>query len=123
MKREVSWEKITKTGLDIKDRWCKLADKHDLKIKTWGMPALCGFTLDYEKQLSYKTFISQEMLKNGFLASNSVYVCIEHTTELVDKYFQTLDPIFSVIKQCEDGTDINIILESPVCHSTFKRLN
>jgi glutamate-1-semialdehyde 2,1-aminomutase len=123
MKREVSWEKITKTGIEITDRWKKLADKHDLKIKTWGMPALCGFTLDYQKQLSYKTFISQEMLKNGFLASNSVYVCIDHTTELVDKYFQTLDPIFSVIKQCEEGTDINTILESPVCHSTFKRLN
>ena len=123
MKREVSWEKITKTGLDIKDRWGKLADKHDLKIKTWGMPALCGFTFDYKDQLSYKTFISQEMLKNGFLASNSVYVCIDHSEELVDRYFKVLDPIFSIIKQCEDGYDINAILESPVCHSAFKRLN
>ena len=123
MKREASWEKITNTGLDIKNRWVKLADKHDLKIKTWGMPALCGFTLDYENQLSYKTFISQEMLKNGFLASNSVYVCIDHIPELVDKYFQALDPIFSVIKHCVDNDNIHDILESPVCHGSFKRLN
>ena len=63
------------------------------------------------------------MLKNGFLASNSVYVCIDHIPELVDKYFQALDPIFSVIKHCVDNDNIHDILESPVCHGSFKRLN
>ncbi|MEE2693502.1 MAG: aminotransferase class III-fold pyridoxal phosphate-dependent enzyme [Pseudomonadota bacterium] len=123
MKREVSWEKITKTGIEITDHWKKLANKYELKINTWGIPALCGFTFDSENQLSYKTLITQEMLKAGFLASNSVYVCIDHTTELVDKYFQALDPIFSVINQCEEGADIKAFLESEVCHSSFKRLN
>jgi glutamate-1-semialdehyde 2,1-aminomutase len=123
MKRERSWEKITKTGLDIKHKWIKLAAKYDLKISTWGISALCGFNFDSEHKLIYKTFISQEMLKKGFLASNSVYVCIEHTGKLVEEYFELLDPIFAAIKRCEDSGDIKSLLESPVCHSGFKRLN
>ena len=27
------------------------------------------------------------MLKQGFLASNSVYVCIDHTSTIIDEYF------------------------------------
>ena len=73
--------------------------------------------------MSYKTLITQEMLKKGYLASNCVYTCIEHKQELVDGYFAELDPIFATIKQCENGLDINSLLDSPICHSGFKRLN
>jgi len=63
------------------------------------------------------------MLKKGYLAANSVYVCTEHKQELVDGYFSELDPIFSIIKECEEGLDVNTLLEGPLCHSGFKRLN
>ena len=63
------------------------------------------------------------MLKKGYLAANSVYACIAHTQELVDGYFAELDPIFAIIKECEEGLDVNSIFEGPLCHSGFKRLN
>ena len=63
------------------------------------------------------------MLKKGYLAANSVYACTEHSEECIDGYFDELDPIFRIIKKCEDGMDINSILEGPLCHSGFKRLN
>jgi hypothetical protein len=57
------------------------------------------------------------------IAANSVYACTEHTQELVDGYFAELDPIFATIKECEEGLDVNTLLEGPLCHSGFKRLN
>ena len=43
------------------------------------------------------------MLKKGYLASNSIYVCIDHTDEILDKYFSQLDEIFKIIKKCEES--------------------
>jgi glutamate-1-semialdehyde 2,1-aminomutase len=67
--------------------------------------------------------ITQEMLARGYLAATSVYVCTEHTPEVVDGYFDHLDPVFALIRECEDGRDVLALLKGPVCHSGFKRLN
>lgn len=123
MERERSWEVITKKGQEISSRWQTLADKYDLDISTWGLPALSGFTFNSRKALSYKTLITQEMLKKGYLAANSIYVCTEHSQELINGYFECLEPIFSIIKDCEEGLEVESLLEGPDCHSGFKRLN
>lgn len=123
MEREKSWETITRTGQAIGERWRALAARHDLPLQISGLPALISFTLPLPDMLKYKTLITQEMLKKGYLAATSVYVCAEHTPEIVDGYFGALDPIFRLIKECETGTRIDDLLEVPVCHSGFKRLN
>jgi glutamate-1-semialdehyde 2,1-aminomutase len=87
------------------------------------LPALTGFTLPGENALAYKTLITQEMLGKGFIAGNSVYVCTEHTTAVLDGYFAALDPVFGLIKECEEGRDVKALLKGPVCHGGFKRLN
>ena len=64
------------------------------------------------------------MLKKGFLASNNFYASIAHTELNMEQYFESLNPIFKIIKQCEDGLlDVNTLLEGPICHAGFKRLN
>lgn len=123
MERIKSWETITQTGLNIRERWQKLADKHGLNIDHWGLAALTGYTFRSENALAYKTLITQEMLGKGFLAGNSVYVCTEHTPAVLDAYFEALDSIFATIKQCEEGRDVMGLLKGPVCHAGFKRLN
>lgn len=123
MEKLKSWEIITATGLTIREGWQKLADKHELAINHFGLPSLTGFTFTSEKNLFYKTLITQEMLSKGFLASNAVYVCTEHTQQVVDAYFENLDPIFALIKECEEGRDVESLLKGPVCHGGFKRLN
>jgi glutamate-1-semialdehyde 2,1-aminomutase len=123
MDRIKSWEVITNTGLAIRDRWQQLAEKHGLGIEHWGLPALTGFTFKNTKSLEYKTLITQEMLAKGFLVGNSVYVCTEHTDEVVDSYFEALDPLFGLVRECEDGRDVMQLLKGPICHSGFKRLN
>lgn len=123
MEREKSWELITNTGLEIRGLWQKLADQHGLTISHWGLPALAGFTIQSENALAYKTLITQEMLGKGYLAGNSVYVCTEHTPKVVDGYFDSLDSIFRLISECEQGLDVSKLINGPVCHGGFKRLN
>jgi glutamate-1-semialdehyde 2,1-aminomutase len=123
MEREESWKYISEKGNYISNQWQALAKKYDLEINTWGIPALSGFTFNSKDTLAYKTLITQEMLKKGFLAGNNIYVCMEHTQSIIDDYLANLDPIFSLIKDCENGLDVNSILEGPICHSGFKRLN
>ena len=123
MEREKSWDKITKIGRKIRKRWQSMADKHGLLIDHWGLPALTGFTIKSVQSREYKTIISQEMMAKGYLASNSVYVCTEHTTNVLDGYFDALDPVFALLRECEDGRDVKSILKGPVCHVGFSRLN
>jgi glutamate-1-semialdehyde 2,1-aminomutase len=123
MEREKSWEKISKTGKEISNRWQQLADKYELDIIKWGLPALTGFSFNSENTLAYKTLITQEMLAKGYLASNTVFVCTEHSEDIINGYFDNLDPVFSLIQECEGGRDVMGLLNGPICHSGFKRLN
>jgi len=123
MQQMESWKVITKTGLSIRAGWKQLAESHGIEIAHWGLPALTGFSFCSDHNLAYKTLITQEMLANGYLAGNSVYVSTEHTPDVIDGYFAALDAVFSLIKECEDGRDVYSLLHGPVCHGGFKRLN
>ena len=123
MEKIKSWETITETGIEIRRRWQELADRHELIISHSGLPALTGFSFESDNALAYKTLITQEMLSKGYLAGNNVYVCIEHSLNLLDQFFEALDPVFVLIKECEEGRDVMTLLKGPVSHSGFKRLN
>jgi glutamate-1-semialdehyde 2,1-aminomutase len=123
MERVRSWETITAAGKSIGQRWRELAARRGLAISISGLPALIGFTFAGADHLAYKTLLTQEMLRQGYLASTSVYVSVAHTPEVIDAYFAALDPVFALIKECVDGRDIASVLHGPVCHGGFKRLN
>lgn len=123
MERIRSWDIITGIGHEIRARWTELAKRHGLTIDHWGLPALAGFSFQGTNALAYKTLVTQELLAKGFLAGNCVYACIDHTPDVLDRYFEALDGVFATIKRCEEGLDVNSLLKGPVCHAGFKRLN
>lgn len=123
MEREKSWEKITEIGESNKKRWQELADKHEISITQWGIPALAGYSFNSEKKLAYKTYITQQMLAKGYLVGNSMYTCLCHTPEILEGYFYELDKLFADIREFEDGRNVMKELKGPVCHSGFNRLN
>lgn len=124
MEREQSWNKITVTGKMMQKGWLSLAKKNDLDITVSGIPAMTSYSFNSRNALEYKTLITQEMLKKGFLASTIFYACTEHTDEHLSNYFNELDEIYKTIEKCESEIlDINSLLDGPVCHSGFKRLN
>jgi len=123
MQREKSWEKITNTGEKINTAWIALSKEFDLPITISGLSALTTFTFKSDNALAYKTLITQEMLKKGYLAATAVYACTEHSASIMDEYLENLKPIFQIIKECEEGRDVMSLLEGPVAHNGFKRLN
>jgi glutamate-1-semialdehyde aminotransferase len=111
-------------GERVEKGWKELAEKHHLSIETNGILPLKHFAFEYENPLAYKTFFTQEMLKLGFLAGPGVYASLAHTDELVDKYLEACDSVFGEIEHARaEGKDIETLLEGPVCHAGFERLN
>ncbi len=123
MNKEKSWDKITSTGEHINKEWLKLSQEYELPITISGLSALTTFSFKSDNALAYKTLITQEMLKKGFLAATAVYVCIAHTPDIIKNYLENLKPIFQTIKECEEGRDVMKLLEGPIAHNGFKRLN
>ena len=123
MEQERSWEYVTQLGEYIQSSWSDLARRYSLPIKINGIPALSNFYLESDNWLKYKTFISQEMLKKGILASDKIYVCSKHNKRNIDRYLNELDVIFSKIKNIEETSSIDNFLNGPVCSSGFSRLN
>lgn len=119
-----SWKIITEQGKKIQSYWRNIAASNNIPILIGGIPALSSFTISSDQWLKYKTFITQEMLKYDFLAGHSVYVCIEHTDSIINEYIDRLNSIFYIISRYEtEKKDIQELLEGPICHNGFKRLN
>jgi len=123
MGREKSWETIIDLGQKMKAGWLALATKYDIPIDVFGLDAIPSFSFSGANALAYKTLLTQEMLSEGFLASNVFFSSTAHSEKIFNRYFEALDPIFSKIRKCEQGLDILSLLNGPVCHAGFKRLN
>jgi glutamate-1-semialdehyde 2,1-aminomutase len=124
MERLQSWDIITSYGLEVRSGWQRLADKHVLKIQLNGIPSLSTYAFQSEAHLKYKTFVTQEMLKKGILASTLFYASTAHSKETFERYFNELDQVFHTLAKCDKGElSIDELLKGPVCHGGFKRLN
>ena len=125
MERLKSWKIITNTGNQVQKNWEKIAKNNKLKLNILGIPALSAFSIESKNWLKYKTFITQEMLKKGFLASNALFICINHDKKVLENYYDNLNEIFHKIYKFEKGIGsiIDDSLDGDVCHSGFKRLN
>ena len=97
MERDQSWEKVTRSGSFLKISLKELAKSHDIDINIFGIDALCSFRIDHEDAIKFKTFITQEMLKLGFLASTSCYLSLAHNKDILDSYMEALEKPFSII--------------------------
>lgn len=122
MEKTQSWMQVTSMGRQIKKRWKELANNTGVDINIFGLDSLAGFNFASPQALIYKTFITQEMLKAGYLASNLVYVSTAHNQLEIDGYFNVLTPIFEKIAESKSSNNIEELLDGEICHSGFKRL-
>ena len=122
MERTKSYEKIIANGKYINKKWRDLANKHQIDLNISGIESITSFSFK-KNNLLYKTYITQEMLKKGFLASNLIYLSTKHTKTIIDKYILSLDQVFKKIKQHMISKKPKKLLQGPISHTTFKRLN
>ena len=101
MKKVRSWEKINYIGKKIKKFWLNNAKKNNIRIKIQGMDSLPSFLIPSNDWLKYKTLITQELLKKNILGSNVFYPSVKHSNNILNRYFQSMNEIFKIIKLCE----------------------
>ena len=124
MKKIKSWEIISAIGGKVRLGWKELADTYNLSISISGIPSVSSFSFNSKNSLAYKTLLTQEMLKKGFLASTNFYACVSHKNQKIQSYFNALNDVFKTISDCENEmVDVASLLDGPICHSGFQRLN
>lgn len=111
-------------GRDICDGWDELSKKHVLDIEILdAFTPLPVYSIKHPEAQAMRTLITQEMLKRGFLAGNSVYVSYAHKKEHVEKYLENLDEVFALVTQAVEKNDVRSRLNGPLAQQGFKRLN
>ena len=123
MEQEKPWEKAKSIGFGIRKIWQDTAQRNGLEISINGLPALSSYSIISDKSMAYKTYITQEFLKRGYLAGTILYASSAHDPDRFSEYEEILDKIYCTISECENGRDIEKLLDGPICHSGFKRLN
>lgn len=124
MEREKSWEKIAAIGQTYQRLLKETAEQAGLPITISGLPALTTYAVTGEDSIECKTFITQELLKQNILAGTGFYASLAHRPEHLDRLFAALGPIFArIVESRRAGIPVATLLEGPVCHTGFKRLN
>ena len=122
MEKTKSWKKIIYLGKYINKEWLKLKAKYNLDFQIKGIESMTSFVFK-KNHLKYKTFITQEMLKNNILATNMIFLTTKHDKKKINRYLKILNIIFKKIFYIEkNNLKIDNFIESSVCHDTFKRL-
>ncbi|MGA2418076.1 MAG: aminotransferase class III-fold pyridoxal phosphate-dependent enzyme [Candidatus Staskawiczbacteria bacterium] len=114
---------LEKTGLYLVKNLKKLSEKYQIKIKIIGLPALINFDFQYGVEAqAIKTLFTQEMLKEGFLASSGIYVSYAFRKNQISKYLRAVDRVFPIIKRAIEENKVHSLLKGPVAHAGFQRL-
>jgi len=121
MEKIRSWEIITHNGKYLQDELKKLSSKYKLDLNISGIPALTTFNFS-DANLIKKSYLTQEMLKRGYLATTAVYLSVLHTKEVLNRYLSEINDIFYEIS-LNGEEELSNKLDGPACHAGFERLN
>lgn len=124
MQRLKSWKTISDTGNSVRSIWKKMADKFNLPIELYGIPALSSFAFKSKNADYYRYYLADNLLENGFLAGTTFYSSIAHTDKELSLYESALEEVFFMLSKFELGeADIQSFIKGPLIHKGFKRLN
>jgi glutamate-1-semialdehyde 2,1-aminomutase len=121
--RENVIEKISRVGQTIKSGLIKAAEDENFNLTVSGIDSVIILSFEYSDPLLVKTAFTQEMLKRGFLASNVIYVSIAHSEDIIQLYLKSVQEVFMLINENINLGQLDELLDGPVCHSGFTRLN
>ena len=124
MKKEKSWNVITKIGKEVRSFWKTVFKKYELETEITGIPALSTFYFKSLDNSKYIRFICQEMLQKGFLANNAFYASTAHKNIYLKKYFFAFEESCKDLRDCIDKKNIDTFLKKQhKIKKNFERLN
>lgn len=115
---------LAQTGQYLKSKITVICEQNDFNLRVIGIDAVPIFVFPGEHALTLKTLFTQEMLKRGFLAGNVIYISLAHERSICDKYLDAFNDVISLLASVQyDSCKLEALLEGPICHSGFQRLN
>ena len=121
MQEEDAPQRVHEIGSAVQHQWRQLAESNNISIATGGLPALANFTIPVLDSLAVKTYLTGQMLSHGYLAGVNLYASLAHTPKILDKYFDTLAPLFESLANMSND-DLNEHLPDGSAQSGFQRL-
>jgi hypothetical protein len=122
MKVDVHLKKI---GKYFDNEFKGISKELNLNFQNNGLISVPILSFDSGNQLldlQIKTFLTQEMLKRGYIFSNVIYLSLKHNKSNIDKFF---DNFYQILKKHSKNFSHAFFkknLKGPICHSGFKRL-
>ena len=107
-------------------RWVKaeinaFSEKNGLKVAVGGMDSLISFKFATGHDLK-RTILSKNMLANGILGTNCIYISAAHEKHHLERYLGCLEQCFSLFSSVSDEELARDYLSTPVARSDFGRL-
>ena len=123
IEKKKTYNILKKQGKYIKKKWQELSKKYNFDLKINEMDCICNFKFKKDHNI-IKTFITKEMLKKGYLASNMIYLSIEHNKKAIDKYITALNDVFKKLSNIKKDKKLYqaFISSKEIAKSTFARL-
>jgi glutamate-1-semialdehyde 2,1-aminomutase len=122
MEEEDAPARIHEIGLSVQAMWTEIGRSVGLTVLPVGVPSLSTFSIENFDSLITKTFITQEMLKKGFIAGNSLYSSIAHDNLILEHYASELVKVFSKISDLNSSEGVLGLLEDGPSQAGFQRL-
>ena len=112
---------LVNQGEYIKIKWTEISKRTKINISINEFKPLITFKfLDFKDTDLISTIFTQEMLKEGFLATNSIYLSFSHKKYLIDTYLKSFEKVFHKIYK--NKSNIKSLLKGNKKTSDFKRL-
>ena len=122
MEEEDAPARIYEIGLRVQEMWKEIGHSVGLKVLPVGVPSLSTFSIEGFDALCTKTFITQEMLRKGFIAGAALYASIAHEAPVLDQYRSELEKVFARIATLNSSEGILDLLEAGPSQAGFQRL-
>jgi len=75
-----------------------------------------------DEPLKFKTFVTEEMLKRGYLFSNLFYASVLHTPDIIDECVRNIRSVLTHQGELKLNNSGEYFCGT-ICHSTFERIN
>ena len=116
-----SYERVSQYGDYFRNEILKLFEEFDLKVQVTGMRALTSISIE-DEPLKFKTFVTEEMLKRGYLFSNLFYASVLHTPDIIDECVRNIRSVLTHQRELKLNNSGEYFWGT-ICHSTFERIN
>jgi glutamate-1-semialdehyde 2,1-aminomutase len=110
-------------GAKMMAAWTELGKKHQIRLHaTSEVGCLASFAFDYPNANAIRTLYTQLMLERGFLAGCSIYPTLAHNEEILKKFTESADAVFTQLSKAVAQDQVESLLRGPAAHTTFQRL-